>query len=91
MDAGGLSLLLMYTGNFVKNATTGSLITYNGQCYRKNAQGQQGENFGNFNGFYREGQQEVKYSMSEMGRNDSALVWAAIDEIEPHVIGTDSE
>lgn len=81
---------IIVTGNYVKNATTGALQTYNGQCYRKNAQGQQGEYFGNFNGFLREGSQEVKYSMSEMSRRDSNLVWAAIDEIEPYVLGTDN-
>lgn len=81
---------IVVTGNYVKNATTGALQTYNGQCYRKTAQGQQGEYFGNFNGFLRDGSQEVKYSMSEMSRRDSNLVWGAIDEIEPYVLGTNS-
>ena len=80
---------IIVTGNYVKNATTGVLQTYNGQCYRKNEQGQQGEYFGNFNGFLREGSQDVKYSMSEMSRRDSNLVWDAIDEIERNVLGTD--
>ena len=82
---------IIVTGNYVKDANTGALQAYNGQCYRKNAQGQMGEYFGNFNGFLREGEQEVKYSMSEMSRRDSNLVWNAIDEIEPNVIGTDEE
>lgn len=81
---------MIVQGNYVKNATTGQLQTYTGQCYRKNQQGQQGEYFGNFSGFLRDGSQEIKYSMSEMSRRDSNAVWDAIDEIEPYVLGTDS-
>ena len=81
---------IIVTGIYVKDSNSGDLISYNGQCYRKTAQGQQGEYFGNFNGFLREGDQEVKYSMSEMSRRDSNLVWNAIDEIEPYVLGTNS-
>jgi hypothetical protein len=77
-------------GMYVKDATTNKFQSYTGQCYRKNAQGQQGEYFGNYNGYLRDGSSEVKYSMSEMSRRDSNLVWDAIDEIEPYVLGTDS-
>ena len=41
-------------------------------------------------GFARDGQ-EIKYSMSEMSRQDANLVWDAIDEIEPLITGEDNE
>ena len=81
---------MIVQGQYAKNSTTGALQSYSGQCYRKNEHGQQGEYFGNFNGFLRSGSQEVKYSMSEMSKTDAAAVWSAIDEIEPYVLGTDS-
>lgn len=81
---------MIVTGNYAKDVTSGKLQTYNGSCFRKNEQGQQGEYFGNFNGIYREGSADIKYSMSEMSRRDANAVWDAIDEIEPHVLGTDN-
>jgi hypothetical protein len=30
---------------------------------------------------------EIRYSMSEMSRRDSNLVWDAIDGIEPYILG----
>ena len=34
---------------------------------------------------------EIKYSVSEMSRKDSNLVWTAIGEIEPYVLGENQE
>lgn len=81
---------MIIQGNFAKDATSGVLQNIAGSCYRMNAQGQQGEYFGNFNGYLREGSQDIKYSMSEMSRRDANYVWDAIDEIEPYVLGTDN-
>ena len=66
---------VVVNGNFVKDAKTD---------YRKDSQGEQGEYIGNFNGYMRDG--EIKYSLSEMSRADSNLVWDAIDAIEANII-----
>ena len=79
---------IIVQGSYSKEATTDTLQSLNGNCYRKNEQGQQGEFFGNFNGYLRDG--VVKYSMSEMSRRDSNAVWDAIDEIEPHILPVDN-
>lgn len=76
---------LVVQGNYVKDATSGDLVSVSGSCYRVNQQGQQGEYVGNFNGYMRDG--EVRYTMSEMSRRDSNNVWDAIDEIEAHILG----
>ena len=80
---------LVVNGNFAKDATTDTLQNVSGSCYRINAQGEQGEYVGNFNGNMRNG--EIKYSVSEMSRKDSNLVWTAIGEIEPYVLGENQE
>lgn len=76
---------VVVNGNFAKDAKTDSLTNISGTAYRKNAQGEQGEYIGNFNGYMRDGQ--IKYSLSEMSRQDSNLVWDAIDAIEINITG----
>lgn len=71
-------------GNFVKDAKTDILTNVSGSAYRKDSQGEQGDFIGNFNGTMRDG--EIKYSLSEMSRADSNLVWDAIDSIEANII-----
>lgn len=75
---------VVVNGNFVKDAKTDVLLNISGTAYRKNAQGEQGDYIGNFNGYMRDG--EIKYSLSEMSRADSNLVWDAIDAIEANII-----
>lgn len=79
---------VVVNGNFVKDATTNSLNNISGSVYRKDAEGEQGEYIGNFNGYMRDG--EIKYSLSEMSHRDSDLVWDAIDAIEANIINTES-
>jgi hypothetical protein len=81
---------LIVQGKYEKNVSTSMLMSYTGSCYRKNQQGQMSEYIGNFNGFLRSGSDTVKYSFDEMTRQDSNLVWDAIEEIEPYVIGEDN-
>ena len=76
---------VVVNGNFAKDAKTNNLTNFSGSAYRKDAQGEQGEYIGNFNGYMRNG--EIKYSLSEMSHADSNLVWDAIDAIEVHVVG----
>ena len=79
---------IIIQGAFAKDIKTGNTISITGQCYRADENGNIGQFFGNFNGFARDGE-EIRYSMSEMSRQDANLVWDAIDEIEPRVNGED--
>ena len=79
----------MVVGGYNKDATTNTLQNVNGSVYNLNEQGEQSDYIGNFNGYMRDG--AIKYSMSEMSRQDSMKVWNAIDGIEPHIIGTNNE
>lgn len=76
---------VIVTGSYNKDAQTNTLQNVSGQVYRQNQQGEQGDYIGNFNGYMRDG--EIRYSMSEMSRRDSNLVWDAIDGIEPYILG----
>ena len=79
--------VIIVQGNFVKDATTDALTSIQGSCYRKTASGEQGEYFGNFNG-YPQSDGEIFYDLSQMKRSDSNLVWDAIDDIEAEIRGT---
>ena len=79
---------LIVIGNYSMDATTSTLQNVAGTAYRKNQDGSQGEYVGNFNGYMRDG--VVKYSISEMTRQDANLVWDAIDEIEANILGENS-
>ena len=79
---------IIIQGSFAKDIKTGNTISIQGQCYRADENGNPGQFFGNFNGFARDGE-EIRYSMSEMSRQDANKVWDAIDEIEPLVNGED--
>ena len=81
---------MVIQGNFAKDTTTDALQNISASCYRKNDSGEQGEYFGNFNGYCRE-DGEIRYSMSEMSRRDANSVWDAIDEIEPQILDADEE
>ena len=69
-------------GSAVTDQASGELKNLQGNCYRA---GQGGAYIGNFNGVMRD--QEMHYSLSEMTRRDSSMVWDAIDEIESYILG----
>jgi hypothetical protein len=75
---------IIVNGTFTKDATTGDLLTLNGACYR-NENGEVGAYFGTFTGTPSGG--EIQYDLSSMRRQDSNLVWDAIDAIEPQILG----
>lgn len=77
---------LVVNGSFAKDATSDQLQNISGSCYRINSEGEQGDYIGNFNGYMRDG--GLRYSLSEMTREDSLAVWDAIAEIEQNIIGT---
>ena len=79
---------IIVQGNYVKDASNGTLQSISGSCYR-NQEGATGEFFGSFNGYPRNG--EIRYDLSEMTRQDSNLVWDAIDEIEAGIIDENAE
>ena len=76
------------TGSYSKDATTDTMTNVSGTAYVTTPDGR-GDYIGNFNGYMRDG--EVRYSLSEMSRKNSNLVWNAIDEIELNIIGTNGE
>lgn len=75
---------LLITGNYQVDSQSGELQNVQGSAYR-NQSGEQGQYIGNFNGYSRDG--EIKYSVTDMTRRDSAMVWDAIDEIEAYILG----
>lgn len=70
-------------GNYNMNATDNSLRDINGSLYMQDASGNQGAHIGNFNGYNRE--DGIRYSLSEMTRQQSQMAWDAIDDIEAHI------
>ena len=78
-------------GTIVVDRQTDKLMSIDGYCYRLNEQGEQGESFGNFNGYLRES--GIKFNLSEMSHADSNLTWDAIDEIlkENHLVDNSNE
>lgn len=76
---------VIVNGNYNTNVKDGVVMNISGSVYRKNSSGEQGEYIGNFNGQARN--DEMKYSLSEMTRSDSNIVWAAIDDIESNILG----
>lgn len=74
---------IIVSGNFQKDAQTEALTSISGECYR-NVDGNQGDNFGYFNGYPSD--DGVLYDLSQMKRADSRLVWDAIDAIEAEVL-----
>lgn len=74
---------IIVSGNFQKDAQTEALTSISGECYR-NVDGNQGDNFGYFNGYPSDG--EVLYDLSQMKRADNNIVWDAIEAIEAEVL-----
>jgi hypothetical protein len=76
-------------GSYQLDEETGQLLNITGACYRPNPQPGSSDYIGNFNGVSRNG--EIKYSLTEMSRKDSMLVWDAIDEIESNILPQNQE
>ena len=76
-------------GTYQADEETGEVQNVTGACYRPNPQPGSTDYIGNFNGVLRNG--ELRYSLSEMSRKDSLLVWDAIDEIEQNILPQNNE
>lgn len=80
---------LSINGSFVQDAKTDELQNISGTAYKPNGEGQQGTYIGNFNGRMVNG--VMKYTLSDMTRQDTMLVLDAIDEIEQYIAGANQE
>ena len=76
-------------GSFAKDAASGELKNISGSVYLIGEGEAPGDYLGNFNGHVSDG--EVYYTLTEMPRSKSRLVWSAIDEIEVNVIPDKAE
>ena len=81
---------LSINGSFMQDAKTEELQNISGTAYKPAAaEGQQGTYVGNFNGRMVNG--VMKYTLSDMTRQDTMLVLDAIDEIEQYIAGANQE
>ena len=80
---------LFINGTYQKDAKSDELKTISGTCYKPKDGVQTGEYIGNFNG--RNDSGTMKYSLSDMTRQDTILVLDAIDEIEQFINGENAE
>ena len=80
---------LVINGSFQKDAKTDELQNISGTAYQPNAEGGQGQYIGNFNGRMQNG--VMRYSLSDMTRQDTLVVLDAIDEIEQYINGENIE
>ena len=80
---------LCINGSFMQDAKTEELQNISGTAYKPNVEGQQGTYVGNFNGRMVNG--VMKYTLSDMTRQDTMLVLDAIDEIEQYIAGANQE
>ena len=80
---------LFINGTYQKDAKSDELKTISGTCYKPKDGVQTGEYIGNFNG--RNDSGTMKYSLSDMTRQDTILVLDAIDEIEKFINGENAE
>ena len=73
------------TGNI--SLQQGEVKQISGTVFTKNAEGNQGEYIGNFNGQKRG--EEMKYSFSEMSYDQSVAAWEVIETIENSIFNNE--
>jgi hypothetical protein len=76
---------LFINGSYQKDAKSDELKNISGTCRKPESGSQTGEYIGNFNGRNENG--TMKYSFSDMTRQDTIVVLDAIDEIEQFING----
>lgn len=74
---------IIVDGNYNLDATTRVIKNVTGNAYAKDENGEKGEFIGNFIGNVADG--NLEYSLSQMSRRESNMVWDAIDEIEANI------
>lgn len=78
---------LAISGNYFVDAATGTFKNVIGSVFSVDTEGREGEFIGSFSGSMIEG--KMAYSFSQMTKDQYDLVWIAVKEIEPYVIGED--
>jgi hypothetical protein len=76
---------LFINGSYQKDAKSDELKNISGSCYKSKDGSQKSEYIGNFNGRNENG--TMKYSLSDMTRQDTVVILDAIDEIEQFING----
>ena len=76
---------LFINGSYQKDAKSDELKNISGSCYKPKSGSQTGEYVGNFNG--RNDSGTMKYSLSDMTRQDTIVILDAIEEIEQFING----
>ena len=76
---------LFINGSYQKDAKSDELKNISGTCYKPKDGSQTGEYVGNFNGRNENG--TMKYSLSDMTRQDTIVILDAIEEIEQFING----
>ena len=76
---------LIISGNYFVDGTTSAFKSVIGSVFSVDTELQQGEFIGTFNGSMIE--DKMSYSISQMTKEKSDLVWEAIREIEPYILG----
>ena len=76
-------------GNIKCQADDKKVIEHSGSVYKPNESGQIGEMIGSFRGVMRG--DEMRYSLSEMTLDNQDVVKAAIREVEPLLIPTQTD
>lgn len=80
---------LMIAGNYILDAATNAFINVSGSVFAVGVNGNQGDFIGSFNGSMDD--DKMSYSFSQMTKEQSDLVWEAVKEIEPYVLGKDKQ
>ena len=76
---------LFINGSYQKDAKSDELKNISGTCRKPESGSQTGEYVGNFNGRNENG--TMKYSLSDMTRQDTIVILDAIEEIEQFING----
>jgi hypothetical protein len=80
---------LFINGSYQQDSQSGELKTISGTCYKPKDGVQTGEYIGNFN--VRNENGTMKYSLSDITRQDTIIVLDAIADIEKYINGENQE
>ena len=80
---------LFINGSYQQDSQIGELKTINGTCYKPKDVVQTGEYIGNFN--VRNENGTMKYSLSDITRQDTIIILDAIADIEKYINGENQE
>ena len=76
---------LMIAGNYILDAATNAFINVSGSVFAVGVNENQGDFIGSFNGSMDD--DKMSYSFSQMTEEQYQLVWVAVKELEPYILG----